>query len=464
MILTDERTQYTKYVKTPTAPDGHEDYEVAIWFTPGQNILTNTASAIWGFAGYGYWIKFFNQHGPAMSKRMAQTLFLEGIFSPGETNVACKKDDMSLFEGGRYIDTYARPVPAKFMAILPNGVAVYFYPWIDIDQDPNNPTLGQYAEYSVRHPEQVGRDTQTQRDTISNLPNLRGDPIAVVSDDRHQLLVTKQAIYQIGFNGGVQLHPVAGGRGLRGVNVETSTAGALWYSDSGVVWLRSGQLALLDKRLGFSDWFDDLTSTEREAVVVGAADSMNQVMAFVTDGSSGQRAMVYDHAHNSASEFTLGGSGTVNYAANYCANDESQLWAFQTATALAYPGTTYADSGGSYESLVECWINDDLDRPKEIREFLIDLGDRTGDIKVTVDGYRSGEPTESNSRLTMTKTYTVGTTESSAGRFRIHEFDGMRAKLFRITVTDDSGSFSWSVPRIHVEYEYPDEDGDGRSV
>lgn len=463
LILSDERAQYTKFIQTPDVHPAHEDYRVAVWFTPGYNILTNKDSTTWDLENG--WIEFWNQHAPAMSQRMTQALFLEGIFDPGingsgavgwpatkDLRVACRKDNAALFESGRYIDTYDRPLPARFMAILPNGVAVYFYPWIAEDDE----TLGNYAEYSVKHPEQIGRNTDQQRQTISHLSNLRGDPRFVASDGRAQILVTRQEIYQIGFNGGVVLTPVAQGRGLRGKNFATSTAGLLWYCDEGVVLMRGGQMTLIDKRLGFGDWFDDLSNDDRADVVVGAADGLNQIMAIVDDPeSAGKRAMVYDYALEFACEFQDSAINSTSYAAHLRTADRgSQLFLFSGS---AYPDHTGSLFSGSQE--VVCWLNDDRETIKQLRNLTIDLQERSAaaDLTITVTAFRSGDP-DSASDIDSERTHTL--TDDTNGRRVIPAFHGMRGKLFRVKLNVSSGN--WRLSRLQLHYE-GDQGGNARS-
>jgi len=183
-ILSRTRTQYSKIVSTPGQPTGHQDtnpndgYKVAIWFTRGLLPAAETTLSVGG----AWWVTLFGA--PAMSKRMNETLFLEGIFNAAQTaagsggvgggGVICKKGDTALFESARYLDSYARPVPCKHMTILPTGVAIYFFPKVVSTREIARAAdisigaydafpLGSYAEYSVKHPLEVHRYDEQSR-------------------------------------------------------------------------------------------------------------------------------------------------------------------------------------------------------------------------------------------------------------------------------------------------------------
>lgn len=449
-ILSDERVQFAKRFNTPALPSGHTDYKIAVWFTLGMNILTNTISTV--FSG---WFFYFDEHAPAMSKRMSETLFLEDIVEPSQAGLFARKDNATLVQSGRYLDVYERPVPAQFMVILSNGVAVYFYPWLTSPE--NGGSAGQtanHAEYSVLHPEQIGRDTKTQRDTNSPLPNLKGVPQAVVDDGDNRILLTKQAIYAVGFDGNVALRILFGGRGVRALNsIHSASNGVFWMADEGVCWMRGGQIALLDLKLGFDDWFGELSTSQREQVVIGSCDVTGEILMFTPDlDISGQRALVYNTESDFISEFK--DFGTATYAVYFRSDSASQLWVWGAGK---YPGASY----GNYTASVEMWVNDGIDRPKQIKSVVVECGPRGGSITVAVEAHQTGETVEGNAPYTSTKTQTLTVAGNGAGRLLCPELVGMRGRLFKITVTMPSGRAPLN--KVSVEYDF-DEASDAPSL
>jgi len=476
-LLSNARAQYSKVVSTPAVPTGRDDYKVAIWFTRGFTAFANTSQALNG----GWFV--VNFWAPAMSTRMNDLLFLEGIFEAnkiisgsaiGATGVICKKDDTTLFSSGRYLDIYARPVPSRFMMILANGVGIYFFPrsvptrlqenTVDnTNQDAIlNFPLGNYAEYSVGHPEQIGRNTDTQRDTVSNLPNLKGFPLQTISDGTNQLLLTSQAVYRVGFDGGVILSEITGGRGVRAASsISQSAQGTLWMGDEGVIWLRGGKLIVLDQQIGFGDWYEGITITEREAAVIGAADSLGQILVFsagVASGASpvGDRALCYDADRNFVSEFRGGDITGTDRAIFFRGTAGGHLW-----TNLGrYPGTSTA----SQTTEVELWASEEVNRPKTAEWLTIDLGSHTpGSLTVRVTAYDHEDGgiefltgTGGNER---TATIPAG---SSGNRFRLEDFIGMRGRMFRIRLEGGTG-LDWELQKVRFEFHFDDE-GDAHSL
>lgn len=448
IVLTDERTQYAKVISVPTSPN-HPEYKIAVWFSLGQNLVTNSKATVQ--TGLFF---YFNEAVPMMSKRMTGTLFLEAIVDPGSTGVVCTKDNATLAASGRYIDAYERPVPAMFMAILSNGVAIYFFPWTTTPELGGTPSsLGNHALYSVNHPEQVGLNTETQRDTTSLMPNLNGTPMAILSDGDTQFLLTNQAVYGIGFDGGVALQEVSK-RGLRALgSIADSTVGKFWFADEGVCWLRGGQMILLDEKLGFSEWFSNLNPTQKANVVIGAADGMKQVLVFSEDLDNGTpHAMVYDYERDFVSEFN--GEPAPRYAANFRSATKSQLFLFGSGV---YPGDTYTNE----ESSVTLWLNEQLEIPKTLGYVVVDLGPRSGSVTVSVEPHQAGEDTESNAPYTGTKSFTIVTSGDGSGRFAVGEFQGMRARMFKIKVTGPNGL--WSLIKVCAYYT-PDQGSNAGSI
>ncbi len=473
ILLSPYRFQHAKRLNTPDDTGGnadytkgHDDYQVAIWFTRGFRPVSNQtvfASDDQGWWTIGFWA-------PAMSKRMNQLLFLEGRFPLG-TSILATKDDSYLFSSGRYLDVYNRPVPSRFLMILPNGTGIYFFPQVpeeiakgDTEQLQHDAAItGNFAEYSVGHPEQIARNTETQRDTVSQLANLKGDPLASISDGINHLLLTKHAIYRVGFDGGVILSEVSGGRGVRSPrSIQTSPIGTFWMADEGIVWLRGNSMILLDEELGFSAWFRDLPGNEKEQVVIGVADSVSQILAFTNDFDiAGQRAMVYDHERNFVSEFKNFGDG-VDYAAHFRSDTEGSLWVFSGGSAAKYPG----EAVGDYPSLVEWWLTGSVEERglvKNLGFVTLDLGLLTGTIRVTVTAHdhpNTGKPFEDASAETRTTTLTAG---DGIGRHNLSQFLDMRGRLFRFLIEPIMPGVNWSIDRLEVNYSL-DENTDARSI
>ncbi len=454
IILTDERAQFSKEITTPGSPTwipaGHK---VAVWFTQGTDIITNRTGTV-----KSGWFFFFNQWAPAMSPRMSGVLFLEGIFEPG-TNISCRKDNASLARSGLYVDAYARPNPSLCMAVLQNGTAIYFFP--RTDENNNASPIANFAEYSVDHPEQVSRLSESNRDTRSPLANIKGAPVYVVQDGDRSLMLTKQTVYQIGFDGrSAVLQDATNGRGIASdESISVSSAGVMWYCDDGVVLLRGGQMILLDKRLGFETWFDGLNGAQKRAVVCGACDSTSQVFAgaAASDDPSKLRFMVYDTERRAVSEFRFAPSTTQpTRMAYFRSSGESRLVAFQGASMMLYPsGST--DAGNFYESHVEAWLSQSLAQPKTLQEITLGLGARNGSVVVTVDAFEhpgSTFPLVASATMTFTLAGAEG-----PGRFPLGAFMGMRGRLFRIVVasTGTGAATSWSLSRIQVDYETDEE-------
>lgn len=472
ILLSPYRMQHAKKLFTPEATNGTpdytkgHDYQVAIWFTRGLRPVSNqtkfTDESPWWVVGF--WA-------PAMSKRMSQLLFLEGLFPLGE-QILATKDDSYLFSSGRYLDVYNRPVPSKFLMILPNGVGVYFFPQIpeevtkgDTEQAQDDASfVGKFAEYSVGHPEQIGRHTDTQRDTISQLANLKGDPQVAISDGINQLLLTKHSIYRVGFEGSVILAEVSGGRGVRALSsIQSSSTGVLWMADEGIIWLRGNSMILLDEQLGFSAWFRDLASGEKEDVVIGAADSVSQILAFAEDfDNGGQRAMVYDHERDFVSEFNNIGL-TVDYAAHFRADGNlgAKLQVFDSGgVARGYPGA----SVGTYPSSIEWWLTGSVEERglvKRLRFVTLDMGHIPSiGVKITVEAHDhpdTGKPfTASESR---DHTF-VGS--DGSGRHVLSNFMDMRGRLFKFTIAGNGNIGRWAIDRLEVSYDL-DKKTDARS-
>lgn len=457
-ILVDERVQYAKQVRTPGStfiPAGHR---VAVWFTLGQEVITNKAATI--FSG---WLFFFDQNAPGMSPRMTSVLFLEQIADPGSTVVATK-DQAALFRSGQYVDAYGRPAPAKLLVILANGTALYFYPRSDAESVSS--PIGNYAEWSVDHPEQVGRLTENNRDTKGPIANVKAELLYTVSDGDRSLILTRQTVYQVGFDGrGAVLQDATNGRGISAPDsICVSSAGIFWIADEGVAALRGGAITMLDKRLGFGDWFDGLNDAQRSQASIGACERTSQLFAYAADadgtGPGAHRGMVFDWERGVQSELRLAIGQPYRWA--YHRGGASRLLAFVSAGSMyAYPdGTT--DGGVFYDSFIELWVTENALYPKTMQELVLHLGPSNGLLTVTCDAYEHPEVTAPFVG-TRSETYTVQA--GGARRLTVPTFIGMRGRLFRFTVKSSGvgAATSWSISRAIASYK-SDADSDARSV
>lgn len=459
ILLSDERTQYSKTIKLPGStfiPSGHR---VAVWFTIGTEIITNRASTI-----YSGWFYFLGQNAPAMSPRMTSVLFLETI-ADADATVVARKDSAALFRSGQYVDAYGRPAPAKLLVILANGTALYFYPRTDADNAAS--TIGNYAEWSVDHPEQVGRLTENNRDSKGPIANLKAELLYSLADGDRSLIMTRQTIYQVGFDGrGAVLQDATNGRGLASIDsVSVSSAGIFWICDEGVAALRGGSIALLDKRLGFGDWFDRLSDAQRAAAAIGACERTSHLVAYAADadgvGPGTHRGMVFDWERGVQSEFRL--ATTQPYRFAYYRGGTSRMLAFvSTLSMYAYPeGNT--DGGAFFESFVELWLTEDALAPKTMQEVVLHLGPSDGALTVTCDAYEHPEVAHPFA-ATRTETYTVAA--GGARRLLVPKFVGMRGRMFRITVKSSgagAAATDWSITKAIANYR-TDDDADARSI
>jgi hypothetical protein len=293
---------------------------------------------------------------------------------------------------------------------------------------------------------------------VSTLANLRGEPKALITEGNTQLLLTRQGIYFVGFDGGAVFSEAAGGRGLRSERsiAASSSVGVLWGSDAGVVWLQGGSTILLDHRLGFDAWFSEIDDAEKLKIAVGVSDVTNEIMAFTVDPASGRRAMVYDHVNKFACEFILAGSAeTVEYLASFPAVDATRLWAFTTSgSGFKYPQGT-SDGGSNPESEVRYWVVTEKERTKSLGMIVLDIGKNTAAINVTVNCF---DHSESTAPFALARSESASIPIGSTGRrVPLHQFMSLQGRIFEIVVESDS-STEWSIESLDGEYEFQDAD------
>jgi hypothetical protein len=480
-LLSNARTQYSKCVRTPDTPAGHGGYQVAIWFTRGFLPAANASSAVSG----GWWV--VSLWSPAMSKEMNEMLFLEGLFpaglrattsdNQGTNRAVCKKDDNKLFASGRYLDVYARPLPSKHFTILPSGTALYVFPRLVPTQadeqalDLSDGDLGAYpdfaslVEYSVGHPEQVGRNTLEQRDTTAPIGNYSGEIKAILPQGLNPLMVTRTGLYTLGFDGrAVTVAEVVGGYGCRDAqSISEGAAGTFWIADDGVVWMRGQKIVLLDKELGFGRWFDIMTGVQKNDVRIGACDTLSQILVFhdvATVGDPiGERALVYDYARQFVSEFR--GADITGCAGGYVAfvPHNHPIYPGQLITPTgAYPNPTQflVDAEGTE---VEMWISDQVHKPKRLGFMELKIGPKSvGTIDITVEAHDATEAgTEPLINVQSISTSVANAASAVGQKIRIPDFIGMRGRMFKITMVGVQ-NFIWRLAEVKVEYDVDEED------
>lgn len=480
-ILARARTQYSKRVKTPSQPAAHNDalegaaggYKVAIWFTRGLLPAAEVESAVSG----GWWAATFGI--PSMSRRMNETLFLETIAQAGLTSptnsVICKKGDTSLFESARYIDIFARPVPARHLLILPSGTAIYLFPRtiatraISQTAEVSPATvllqpLGNYAEFSVRHPEQIGRNTDSQQDTRSSLPNLRGRPLTSFIEGGRGILFTTQAVYHIGFSDGVALAEIGGGRGVRAqAGIARGTQGIVYVADDGLVWMNGDKMVLIDQELGFGRWFEAMPAVIKATATVGICEATNQLFAFHIampgTGPSGQRALVFDYGQNFACEYRGSDINDPGYAAYFPAATSALLWTQKGA----YPSLSPATEA----SLVELWVADEQARPKDFSFLELRTGpcpaNTSLDITIEARDSTTSGPEYAAGGLPVSRSATI-LLPTAGGKSRITNFMGMRGRMFRLEIAAATPTTTWELAEVRAEYVETPEAEDARSV
>lgn len=234
-------------------------------------------------------------------------------------------------------------------------------------------------------------------------------------------------------------------------------------SDEGVVLLRGGSLALLDKKLGYSDWFDLLTGVQKREVVIGVCERTSEIVvgaANVEEAPATKRFMAFDYERNSTAEWKLNLPAEVYRFAYFRSPGDSVLVTFAGASMYAYPSGVN-DAGGFFESYVEFWLTEEMPLEKELREVVLDLGTRNGALTVVVDAY---EHPLVDAPFVSSRTTTATVASGAATRLVMPQFMGMRGRLFRVTVKSASGgATSWSITKAAVDYAV-DESNDAISL
>jgi hypothetical protein len=467
-------------------------YKLAVWCTVGTEILDfKTWKTVGPFLLTG------TSH--AMSEYLGGQTFLEGIFNasageggnpevPGCTGLCLYKDQTLLANSGAYNNTYDRPVPSKSMCILDGGTTLYFYP---VELDPagepytrggmtdwgayrsgpyenfgnNNSAYRFGAEYSVGHPEQIGRITDT-KETFTPLPHLKGSPVRIFNDGGSNIMLTRQGIYQIGFNGSAQIKEVGGPGIINGKSYHPTSQGVFYVADEGPVWLKGGKAVPIIRQLGFDGWIDRLRFSAKRKIRIGLMEDSNKILAsFPSDIPNRHRMIMHDIEDGFTSEWwegtgqstdpdeEEGSTNEVEYMSSFRSDHGYQFIIWNNGSKLYDP---YSGINGNAVSIVETWINENSHLTKQLNNIIVNLGnDTTGDVVIRVCTFDNPgnaklevhEPTES-------RNLTLGNSKLNTNI--ISHFMQMRGKFIRIRI-ESSENDALQLSRIAAEIQYDDD-------
>ena len=489
------RDQYAMYQYhiLADAPDPPEGYGLAVWCSTGQEVMTVRIPG----ANFNTLILYNEVHG--MSKHLTDMMYLEDIIVDGTQSVDCGdldgyniclfKDQASLASSGQYTDQYARPVPSQAMAILPNGVALYFYPQLvnGYDHGSNYETpddnyekltfASEYrpgVEYSVNHPEQVGRNTYNQNDTFSPLPAMRGAPMYALNDGGVSLMFTRQSIYQLSFNGTPQVKDLGGPGAITHKSIHPTSSGTLYAADEGPVWFKGGKAVEVLRELKFDGWIDSLDQEKRKEVRVGLIeDSKKLLMTLPVPGfDSRYRAIMHDIGSDFTSEWWLGSgqqitpsqmrakpgsTDPVTYMISHRGDDGYSFYMWLDNTGYVYDPTADGTDGtesATVSSCVEVWVSENANLTKHVGEVTLGLGHRGGNITLRVSAFESpADVTRVQEKPLEERTVTIAPRDGQ--RYATAAFQGMQGKYIRIRI--EASNKSMEVHQINADIGYDDD-------
>jgi hypothetical protein len=480
--------QYQILCETPDATIPPE-YMLAVWCsTPVEVMTIGTYNQVGNLTIGG------KRH--AMSEHLGGQTFLEGIFkrtgggnpeTPSCQGLCLYKDQMTLANSKPYNYTFDRPIPSKAMCIL-GDIAIYFNPIANDDSDEPLDTNdmstwetynpGRYenlsgdayrygAEYSVGHPEQIGRYSDIA-ETFTALPHLKGDPVAVFNDGGNNMLLTRQGLYAIAFNRGAQIQDLGGPGILSSNSFHPTSSGFMYVADEGPIWLQGGKPISIIRQLGFDGWIDELTDEEKKEVRIGLIEDSKKVLCHLPiPGSNGRyRYLMHDVESSFTSEWWIGNSQNIEKPGTSTRGQSMSsfrsdfgyrflLW--QSSGPFRY-NDTMSVGHDNYASMVEMWVNENSNYTKKLNTVTIDFGECNGDIIVKVDTFdnplqktRTGNEGSRDSRsITLTKS-------KLEQRTIISTFMGMRGKFFRIRIYQEaSATDAMQVMRVHADVQYDD--------
>ena len=481
-------TAMFQYQILASAPAGvPSNYRVAVWCTIGMEVLEFSS-----WKRVGPFLLTGTSH--AMSKQLGGATFLEGTFAPaggGNPDIpncdelCLYKDQTLLTSSGQYTGVYDRPAPSKSMCILSNGTAVYFFP---VQLDNNSPynisemsTFDSYkdgdylnlskiyrsgAEYSISHPEQIGRYNSEGIETFSHLSSLRGVPIVTFNDSGSTIILTRQTIYQVGFGSGVQVSEMGGPGILNSRSYHPTSSGVFYVSDEGPVWLRGGKAVEIIRELKFDGWMNDLEDSEKQDITIGLIESEKKIIAYFpiagTNGSR-HRVLMHDIENGFTSEWWVGSSQSTSpndpegstskttYMSSFRADLGYQFLLWLGGITKKYDSTKKMSSG---VSIVEFWVNENNNVTKQLNEVVIDLGSCVGSITIRVSAFDNpNDKVGTDEKPTEERTHT---TTDYGFRNVLTKFMGMRGKFFRIRVESEN---YLEISKAAAEIQYDDDPG-----
>ena len=483
--------QYQIKCEEPSLTGLPDHYQIAVWCTTPVEVMefstyhtlgSNDQMTLQG-----------TMH--AMSEFLGGQMFLEGIFNAdgggnpeveGCTGLCLYKDQVLLANSKPYSHTFDRPVPSKAMCIL-GDTAIYFHPiapdalndlynrdtmsnWNEFSETQYENLGGEAykygAEFSVGHPEQIGRYTDTA-ETSTALPYMKGDPVCVFNDGGNNMLLTRQGLYAIGFNRGPQVQDLGGPGIITSKSYHPTSSGVMYVGDEGPVWLQGGKAVSIIRTLGFDGWIDDLNDDEKEQIRIGLIEDSKKVLCYLpVPGENGGRGkyIMHDVESSFTSEWWVGSSqditkeGTTtraDYMSSFRSDFGYRFLLWHSGSAYRYNDTT--STRDSLTSMVEMWINEGSNYTKQLNTLTLDFGDCLGDIIVKVDTFDNPLQTDKgNEDVRDSRSLTLGVADREQ-RTVISRFMGMRGKFFRIQVYHAASTSSkLHLMRVHADFQYDD--------
>ena len=479
-------------------PAGRSDdgYDVAIWCSVGQEVLTVKVPGGTN-SNFHATILYDEVHG--MSKHLTDMMFLEDIVRDGvqavncgdlEDNQCCLfKDQSTLADSGQYTEQYEMPVPSKAMAILPGGTALYLFPklvkgfaaqtlYSSAIETGDPYDLGDHrpgVEYSVGHPEQIGRDTFNQKETFSSLPSLRGAPMYAMNASGSSLLFTRQSVYQLGFDRSPQVREVGGPGVLNHKSIHPTSNGVMYVADEGPVWFQGNKAVEILRELKFDGWLDPLTQQQRKQIRIGLIEDCKRLlMAFPVEGTTDRfKFLMHDFGDGFTSEWWIGsdqqytpdtlatspGSNTEpEYMLSHKGDDGYSFYLWLGGTCYKYDPTISSSLSvvpGAVTSYLEFWVNENCHLEKQLGEVVLHLGRRSGDFTIRVSTFENPNDKGTNNSYATIEERTRTVQSKNGNRVAMPDFSGMRGKYFRISI--ESSDVDIEVIKVVADIKY-DED------
>ena len=476
------------------APTGVEGLGLAVWCSTGQEVMTVK------IPGSNFWTLILYNEVHGMSDHLTDMMFLEDLITDSTSieqgvdcgditagNICLFKDQAALADSGRYTEQYERPVPSKAMAILPDGTALYFFPsevtslggstYSIPETSPSEIiTLGDPRpgiEYSVNHPEQIGRNTNNQKDTFAPLPSLRGDPMYTINNSGTSLLFTRQSIYQLGFNGSPQIQDIGGPGVVTHKSIHPTSGGVMYVADEGPVWFKGGKAVEVLRELKFDGWLDPLTQEQRKDVRVGLVEDCKKLlMTFPIVGTTGRyKVLMHDIGDGFTSEWWIGAgqevtpdgmlanpgsSDSVDYMISHRGDEGYAFYLWLGDSCFRYDPTKAAPDGddeGTVTSCVEMWVNENPHVVKQLGEVVLDLGYRVGSLTLRVSTFENPSDVQGGSTHVPVEERTQTINAGDGQRIATPNFQGMRGKYVRVRIESSDGVLELNRAMVDVAYD-----------